>query len=97
MKKLLMILMLTLVLLPFGASAYYHGNRTWMTHNSPNHRHPDEGSNIHVYEWGHRYHARGRHSTVRVAEDKASWMHTGNLRTNNSPGIYHWKNLKTAE
>lgn len=92
MKKRLPISFVTTVLmiLPLSVSAY--GNRNWLTANQ------DYSKDIshNTYSWGYNYRMNGRHTTVKLREDRAGWMHNGNVRGDSSNGIYHWKKMKTA-
>ncbi len=82
--------LICLMLLSSQASAY--GNRNWLTANQ------DYSKNISdmTYSWGYNYRMNGRHTTVKLEEDRAGWMHNGNVRGDSANGIYHWKKMRTA-
>jgi len=84
------ILFTALLILPMAASAY--GNRNWMTANQFYTDRIDDNT----YSWGYNYRMNGKHTTVKLQEDRQGWMHNGNLRHGSAHGIYHWKKLKTA-
>jgi len=87
MKKLVLFILLVL---PLSATAY--GNRNWLSANQ------DYSKNIsdNTYSWGYNYRMNGRHTTVTLKEDRAGWMHNGNVRGDSANGDFHWKKLKTA-
>lgn len=78
------VLITLLLLIPAAASAY--GNRNWLSTNQFYNK--DISDN--TYSWGYNYHSRGRHTTIRLEEDKSGWMHNGNMRNGDSSGTYHW-------
>jgi hypothetical protein len=80
------LLCFVLLVLPMTVSAY--GNRNWL---SANQYYSEKLDN--TYSWGYNYHARGRHTTIRLEEDKAGWMHNGNMRNSSSTGDFHWQKL----
>ena len=73
-----------LMLFPLAASAY--GNRNWLSAN----QFYSEDISDNTYSWGYNYHARGRHSTIRLEEDRSGWMHNGNMRNSTGGGTFHW-------
>ena len=77
-------LIIVLLLIPAAASAY--GNRNWLSTNQFYNK--DISDN--TYSWGYNYHSRGRHTTIRLEEDKSGWMHNGNMRNGDATGTYHW-------
>lgn len=80
-------LFVLLVMLPVAAHAY--GTRSWLSAN----QHYSEDLSDNTYSWGYNYHARGRHTTVRIEEDRSGWMHNGNVRNGTAPSIMHWEKV----
>lgn len=87
MKAMSRLCVLLLIVLPLSAHAY--GNRNWLAANQFYSEKLDD-----TYSWGYNYHAQGRHTTVRMQEDKAGWMYNGNVRSNTATGDYLWEKLE---
>jgi len=82
-------LLVTLLMLsPLVVHAY--GNRNWLSAN----QFYSEDLSDNTYSWGYNYHARGRHTTIRLEEDRAGWMHNGNTQNNSSTGTFHWNKIE---
>jgi len=75
------------MLLPLTAQAY--GNRNWLSAN----QFYSEDISDNTYSWGYNYHARGRHTTVRIEEDKSGWMFNGNTRNGTAPSTMYWERV----
>ena len=82
------LLAVLLLFLPLTVSAY--GNRNWLSAN----QFYSEDISDNSYSWGYNYHARGRHTTIRLEEDRSGWMHNGNMRNNSAPGTFHWDKVE---
>ncbi len=91
MRKLLTSMIVLLSLVPLAASAY--GNRNWLNHN----QFSNEDISNNSYSWGYNYRARGRHTTIRLEEDRSGWMHNGNVRNPSSGGTYHWDKVENPK
>ena len=87
MKSLAILLML----FPLAVSAY--GNRNWLSAN----QFYSEDISDNSYSWGYNYHARGRHTTLRLEEDRSGWMHNGNVRNSSSGGTFHWDKVENPK
>ena len=90
-RQIQKVLFFILLVLPLTVAAY--GNRNWLTANQ------DYSKKIsdNTYSWGYNYRMNGRHTTVQLKEDRAGWMHNGNVRGDSANGVFHWKKLKTAK
>lgn len=88
MRKFVLV---SLLFLPLTVSAY--GNRNWLSAN----QHYSENISDNSYSWGYNYRAQGRHSTVRLREDRLGYQYTSNHRNHSAPGGgYHWRKYKSA-
>ena len=81
------LLVIVVMLLPLTVQAY--GNRNWLSAN----QFYSEDLSDNTHSWGYNYHSRGRHTTIRMEEDKSGWMHNGNLRNGTAPSIMHWERV----
>lgn len=91
MRKTLAAIIVLLSLAPLAANAY--GNRNWLYQN----QFFNENISNNSYSWGYNYRARGRHTTIRLEEDRSGWMHNGNVRNSTADGTYHWDKVENPK
>lgn len=82
MKRILTALVLIMPTLAHG-----YGSRDWLSANQHYNR-----------EYQHHRNIRGLNlmegasrTTIHNVDDRVRWMNQGNLRNNNSNGLYHWR------